>query len=265
MRFDDFDAQMRRFEAELDQVVAPETHIVARLDGRGFTRLTKEVLDFERPFDRRFHDLMAITAERLMQCGFGIAYAYLQSDEISLLFAPGEASFGRSVRKINSILAGEASAAFSLALGQAAVFDCRVCPLPGEADVVDYLRWRGADARRNALNAHCYWLLRGDGLSGRAADRRLSGMSREEKLALLEGRGVDFEALPGWAREGTGIVWRTVEAEGRHGLTGEPVMARRRRLERLEPAPSGDAVAALIAGCVSAARDTGVFSDQVDT
>lgn len=254
MRFDDFDAQMRKFEMALDQVAPPGVHIVARLDGRGFTRLTKEILEFERPFDRRFHELMLGTAERLMQCGFGIAYAYLQSDEISLLFEPGEASFGRSVRKINSILAGEASAAFSLALGQAAVFDCRVCPLPREADVVDYFRWRSADAQRNALNAYCYWLLRGDGLSGRAADRRLRGMLRQEKLALLEGRGVDFAAQPGWSREGTGLVWRTVETEGRHGLTGEPVTVTRRRLERLDPAPAGEAAAGLIAGLLADMR-----------
>jgi tRNA(His) 5'-end guanylyltransferase len=31
--------------------VLPEIHIVARLDGRGFTRLTKEVHHFEAPFD----------------------------------------------------------------------------------------------------------------------------------------------------------------------------------------------------------------------
>jgi tRNA(His) guanylyltransferase len=248
MKFDDFDAQMRGFETALDQNVAPDVHIVARLDGRGFTRLTKKIVAFERPFDRRFHDLMAETAARLMQCGFGALYAYLQSDEISLLFEPGEASFGRNARKINSILAGEASAAFSLALGQAAAFDCRTCPLPAESDVVDYFRWRGADAQRNALNAHCYWLLRGDGLSGRAASGRLKGMGRRDKLALLNDRGVDFDGLAGWAREGTGLMWRLTEIEGRNPLTGEVALTTRRRLERLDPAPSGEAVAPFVGG-----------------
>ena len=36
-----------------------------------------------------------------------------------------------------------------------AAFDCRISQLPSLDLVVDYFRWRGEDARRNALNAHC--------------------------------------------------------------------------------------------------------------
>ena len=59
-----------------------------------------------------------------MDCGFRIAYGYTQSDEISLLFHSTEDAFGRKTRKLNSILAGEASAKFSLLLGDMACFDC---------------------------------------------------------------------------------------------------------------------------------------------
>jgi tRNA(His) 5'-end guanylyltransferase len=61
-----------------------------------------------------------------MQCGFRVIYGYTQSDEISLLFHPEENSFGRKTRKLNSILAGEASAKFSLQLGDHGSFDCRI-------------------------------------------------------------------------------------------------------------------------------------------
>jgi tRNA(His) 5'-end guanylyltransferase len=246
MKFDDFDAQMRQFETSLNQIVPEDVHIIARLDGRGFTRLTKRVESFERPFDRRFHDMMLDVARRLMQCGFGVAYAYLQSDEISLLFEPGDSAFNRNARKINSILAGEASAAFSLALGQAAVFDCRVCPLPSESDVVDYFRWRNVDAQRNALAAHCYWLLRSEDLSGKRADTRLKGLSPEQKRELLREREIDFHAFPEWQREGTGLVWRTMEIEGRNPLTGDIVATTRRRVEALEETPTGSAIGPLI-------------------
>jgi len=57
-------------------------------------------------------------------------------------------AFGRKVRKYNSTLAGEASAAFSLALGQVATFDCRIVPLPTIERVRDYFLWRQEDARR---------------------------------------------------------------------------------------------------------------------
>ena len=94
-----------------------------------------------------------------MDCGFRVVYGFTESDEISLLFAPEENAFGRKVRKYNSTLAGEASAAFSLALGQVATFDCRVVPLPTIERVRDYFLWRQEDAHRNSLNSHCYWII----------------------------------------------------------------------------------------------------------
>ena len=159
MIFDELDKQMRVYEQSLDQIILPETYMVARLDGRGFTRLTKEVCKFEAPFDVRFRDLMTKTVEALMDCGFRVVYGFTESDEISLLFAPEDNAFGRKVRKYNSTLAGEASAAFSLALGQVATFDCRVVPLPTIERVRDYFLWRQEDAHRNSLNSHCYWII----------------------------------------------------------------------------------------------------------
>jgi tRNA(His) 5'-end guanylyltransferase len=56
---------MRRFETALDAQIPTGFQIVARLDGRSFARLTHEVCDFEAPFDRGFHDLMATTSRHL--------------------------------------------------------------------------------------------------------------------------------------------------------------------------------------------------------
>ena len=154
--FDELDRSLRRFETAHDHCVLPGLWMVARLDGRGFTRLTRELHPFQTPFDPAFRDLMASTTEHLMNCGFRFLYGYTQSDEISLLFHPQADEFNRKLRKLNSLLAGEASAVFSLALGQAASFDCRISQLPSRALVADYFHWRQLDAARNALNAHCY-------------------------------------------------------------------------------------------------------------
>ena len=62
--------------------------MVARIDGRNFTRLTKDVIKFEAPFDVRFRDMMIETTAHLMNCGFKAIYGYTESDEISLLFHP---------------------------------------------------------------------------------------------------------------------------------------------------------------------------------
>ncbi len=43
MKFDDLDAMMRAYEREYDQKIPKDSFLVARLDGRSFTRLTKEI------------------------------------------------------------------------------------------------------------------------------------------------------------------------------------------------------------------------------
>ena len=142
MKFDAFDPKIRVFETGSDLCVLPEIYNVARLDGRSFTRLTKDVCKFDATFDVRFRDLMLNTAKSLMQCGFDVIYAYTQSDKVSLLMSRSEKTFGRKLRKFNSVLAAEASANFSITLGQAATFDCRVSQLPSIELIIDYFHWR---------------------------------------------------------------------------------------------------------------------------
>jgi len=88
MKFDDLDKKMRIYETAQDRVVPPEIFLVARIDGRCFTRLTKEVHNFESPFDLKFRDYMVETTKHLMNCGFRVIYGYTESDEISLPIAP---------------------------------------------------------------------------------------------------------------------------------------------------------------------------------
>ena len=247
MKFDELDATMRVFETAHDHCVLPGLHIVARLDGRNFTRLTREVHQFERPYDARFRDYMIATAEHLMTCGFKVVYGYTQSDEISLLFHPEERSFNRKERKLNSILAGEASARFSLLLGDLASFDCRIAQLPNVELVRDYFRWRNEDAHRNALNAHCYWTLRAEGKSVREATATLIGMSVARKNELLFRHGVNFNDLPNWQKRGVGLVWETYEKVALNPKTGEEVTVQRRRIRHELDLPMKDAYGAFVA------------------
>ena len=246
MKFEDLDKKMRVYEQSLDQVMLPEIYLVARLDGRGFTRLTKEVCKFEAPFDERFRNLMENTVKALMDCGFNVVYGYTQSDEISLLFHPEENSFGRKVRKYNSVLAGVASAAFSLQLGQQAVFDCRVVPLPTVERVQDYFLWRQEDAHRNALNSHCYWMLRKEGASVRAATGQLKGQTVAYKNELLFQHGINFNELPAWQKRGIGLYWKQVEREGYNPIQKEKVLTLRRELTTDYDLPLGEEYAKFI-------------------
>lgn len=230
MKFEELDHKMRAFETAHDSCADLAHWIVARVDGRNFTRLTKEICNFEAPFDPRFRDLMVETAKHLMDCGFRAVYAHTQSDEISVLLHPDDRTFERKTRKVVSILAAEAAAAFSSRLHQPAAFDCRLSQLKQENEVVDYFRWRQADAIRNALNAHCYWAMRKAGLSPSQAAEEMKGLTAEQKIELLARSAVDFDSLPAWQRLGIGVVWSVVEVPGRNPITGEDVTAERRRL-----------------------------------
>ena len=212
MKFDELEKRMRIFETVHDHCVLPGLFMVARIDGRNFTRLAREIHHFDAPFDVRMRDYMVETTSYLLQSGFRVMYGYTQSDEISLLFHPSDESFGRKLRKLNSILAGEASAKFSVLLGDVAAFDCRISQLPQIGDVVDYFRWRSEDAHRNALNGYCYWMLRQQGKSVEAATTHLSGLSVAEKNELLFRQGINFNEVPNWQKRGIGVLWsRTIK------------------------------------------------------
>lgn len=231
MKFDDLDAKMRVYEQSLDQIIPPGNYIVARIDGRSFTRLTKEVCKFDAPFDERFNKMMVETVKGLVaDTGMEIIYGYTQSDEISLLFRLESQVFVRKVRKLNSILAGTASALFSLQLGQTAVFDCRICPLPNKELVIDYFRWRMEDAHRNCLNSWCYWTLRKEGKNATLASEELEGKSIAWKNNFLFQRGINFNDLPVWQKRGVGVYWRNYEKIGHNPVTNEDVTAIRREV-----------------------------------
>ena len=246
MNFDDLDAKMRVYEQSLDQVLLPELYLVARLDGNRFTRLTKEVCAFETPFDTRFRDMMVETVKALMNYGFRVIYGFTESDEISLLFHPEEDTFGRKVRKYNSLLAGVASAAFSLQLGQQAIFDCRMVPLPTIERVQDYFLWRQEDAHRNSRNSHCYWMLRKQGKSVAEATKMLEGQSVSFKNELLCQNGINFDKLPSWQKRGIGVYWDTYEKTGFNLITGQTEKATRRALKTDMELPLREAYAEFI-------------------
>lgn len=241
MKFDDLDKAMRVYETTHDVCVLPGIYIVARIDGRSFTHLTKETCDFEAPFDERFRDLMIDTVKHLMDCGFQTIYGYTESDEISLLFSLKESSFSRKHRKFNSILAAEAAGTFSVKLGIPAAFDCRVCELPTRQNVIDYFRWRMEDAHRNALNSHCYWQLRKDGMTAKMATSRMANMSKSDKNELLFSYGINFNDLPAWQKRGVGFYYKNIEHEGFNPLTQENTVSSRRALFVDMDLPFGDA------------------------
>jgi tRNA(His) 5'-end guanylyltransferase len=215
LNFEQLDRRMRVYETAHDHCVLPGIHMVARIDGRSFSQLTRVTEKFDAPYDTRFRDCMVATLTHLVtSCGFSVLFGYTQSDEMSLLFRKDESLFGRKLRKYLSVLAGEASAKFAVALGTHAAFDARISQLPDEDLVVDYFRWRHEDAHRNALNGHSYWLLRRQGLDDHAATERLKGVSVAERNEMLFRAGINFNDVPAWEKRGIAVRWVTEPEAG---------------------------------------------------
>lgn len=239
----DLDSRLRALECFHALKVLPGTWPVLRLDGRGFSRLTET--RFEKPFDPRFHDLMCRTAEALVT-ELGGLYAYTESDEISVLLPRETQLFDREVEKLVSISAAVASGAFTLGLGACVQFDSRIWVGAQPELVVDYFRWRMADAARCALNGWAYWTLRKAGQSVQDATARLAGQSTAYKNELLFQAGTNFNDLPAWQKRGSGLYWETYEKQGWNPKLGTTVSATRRRLVINRELPLGDDYAALV-------------------
>ncbi|WP_288374805.1 tRNA(His) guanylyltransferase Thg1 family protein [Chryseobacterium culicis] len=224
MKFEEIEALMRRNENLSEQYILPENFIVVRLDGKGFTKLTKEKLSLEKPFDQKFSHAMIDTTKYLFNIGFKVIYGYTQSDEISLLIHKDDNTFNRKVRKINSVLAGEASAFFSLRFQEICVFDCRTIAIPNLEMLLDYFCWRQEDSHRNSLSAHCYWTLRKNGFTAKQTTERIEKMHQSDKNELLFQYGINYNNLPLWQKRGIGILNLKVEKKGSNPMTKEPVV-----------------------------------------
>lgn len=238
MDSDSFELQMRALEYFHTLRLLPGAWVVIRVDGRGFSRFTES--RFDKPFDLKFHGLMVETTKALLVELQGI-YAYTESDEISVLFRPDWDLFDRSLEKIVSISASIASATFSHACQTAVNFDSRVWLGANKSQVVDYFRWRQADATRCALNGWCYWTLRQAGKSVGQATAMLNGQSVAFKNELLFQHGINFNELPTWQRRGVGLYWEEYEKEGYNPIQDQAVVVKRRQVKLDEELPMKDA------------------------
>jgi len=185
--------------------VPPDNSFFVRLDGRQFQAVS-EKLKTEKPFDKKFAKCLVASGKAVFLENLNPTLIYVASDEINAFFAYA-APFNGRVEKINSVLAGIVSSAFSLNVLKlfgkplTVAFDSRIIIIPKEKSV-EYLTWRQMDTWRNHNNAYAYWLLRQLGRAPREAAKTLTGMKTEELHQLLFQHGVNLAKTPAWQRRG---------------------------------------------------------------
>lgn len=186
--------------------------VLARLDGRNFSRFTRGL---RRPYDPRLTELMIdLTIELVRESGARLGYT--QSDEITLVMCTSSETsqlyFDGRVQKMCSSLAAHASAWFNRNLpgrvpekfASMPSFDCRVWSVPTLEEAADCIRWRELDASRNAITmaAREYY-----------SHTTLHGVGIVEKLSMLAAKGVRWVDYPVSFRRGTYV--RRVTRTGR--------------------------------------------------
>lgn len=198
----------KKYESMNQQYFMDELPIMVRLDGRGFSKFTK---DMEKPFDANFAECMKSAAvECLKECNALVAYT--GSDEITLIIPPFSNYFGGRKSKIETILASTATAAFIVRLAELMPkkviglpkFDARAWQYPNEELCVESLLWRETDCTRNSLSMVCQKYF---------TQKQLEGAGTARQHDLLHKIGVNWATFEDHYKRGTYFAKRSKEFE----------------------------------------------------
>jgi len=178
------------------QKLIPGVPTIARLDGRAFHTFLKNA---KKPFDPQVIDAMQETAKALLS-EFGAKVAYVQSDEITLVWDKLEVFDGK-VQKLLSTTASLASVKFYSCLPNRLAdcvalptFDCRIWQVSDLDTAAENLLWRELDATKNSVSmmASAYF-----------SESDLVGKSTKDRLTMLENMGIKWADLSHWLKKGS--------------------------------------------------------------
>jgi tRNA(His) 5'-end guanylyltransferase len=179
-------------------------YTIIRIDGKSFHTYTKGL---ERPFDLGLIEDMDTTACYLCKNIMGAKFAFVQSDEISILITDfenikSEAWFDNNLQKMCSVSASQATRAFNQArLDRGnmrwAEFDSRVFQIPQKSEVENYFIWRQQDTTRNSISAVAQSLY---------SSKQLIGKNTSEQQDMIFNAGINWNDFPPKLKRGRMIV-----------------------------------------------------------
>lgn len=201
-RHDPLHDTLKAHEHATRHVLPRRSYTVIRVDGQTFRTYTR---DLERPFDATFAGDMDAAAIAAAAHTSGFVFAYVQSDEISLLLTDvasenHEPWFGGVLPKLISVTASAVTATFNQRRtarrpgAPLALFDARAFTLPDEGTVAEYFMWRQRDASKNSISMAA---------SAHFSHGQLKGLNSSDKRELLLARaGIDWADYPAEFRQG---------------------------------------------------------------
>ncbi|KAK0747863.1 Thg1 C terminal domain-containing protein [Apiosordaria backusii] len=199
----------------------PNTWIVVRIDGRGFTKFSNKY-GFEKPNDRRALDLMNAAARAVMSELPEITIAYGISDEYSFVFHKSCALFERRSNKLVTTIVSTFTAYYihlwSTYFPDTPLspplpsFDGRAVCYPSVQNLRDYMSWRQVDCHINNLYNTTFWALIQQGDMGALeAEEMLKGTYAAHKNEILFSRfSINYNNEPEIYKKGS-VVFRDYE------------------------------------------------------
>lgn len=198
--------------AEAGRMFMPMLPIVARMDGRAFSKFTKGM---KRPYDPRMSEAMIRTTEHLVR-ETNALMGYTQSDEITLVWftdnLKSQVWFNGRITKMVSSLAAETTLAFYEETCELMPefrrkrprFDARVWQVPNMVEASNAFLWREMDATKNSIQMagrHYY--------SHKQLHQKNTG---DIKDMLINEKGVNWNDYPDFFKRGT-FIQRCVSSE----------------------------------------------------
>lgn len=207
-------------EFERSNVLLPNTFIMVRVDGRGFTSFC-DVHGFQKPNDIRGIKLMNKAAKEVVKNFSEIVIAYGDSDEYSFVFRKSAKVFNRREDKILSCVLSLFSTSYvfhwpryfaDCPLKRVPSFDARIVLYPSLSDIQNYLSWRQCDCHINNLYNTTFWaLVQQGGMTQQDAHKRLKGTFSKDKNEILFSQfGINYNDVEEIYKRGTIFIRTTL-------------------------------------------------------
>lgn len=201
--------RMKNFYEDRFRYYLPRrAYTIIRVDGKAFHSYTKGL---SRPFDFGLISDMDQTAAYLCKNIMGAKFAYVQSDEISVLLTDfddlsTQAWFDNNLQKMASVASSMATAKFNelrlkrnlkiiedirrpdepfldLDKQKLAMFDARVFQIPSAMEVENYFIFRQQDATRNSISSVAQSMF---------SHKELHGKSTDEMQEMIFQEGINW-------------------------------------------------------------------------
>jgi tRNA(His) guanylyltransferase len=196
----------RQYEDRFRHYLPRRSYTIIRIDGKAFHTYTANLV---KPFDTTFTMNMMETAKYLCKNIQGAEFAYVFSDEISILLTDfkeitTEAWFDNNLQKMCSVSASMATAYFNylrLTLdsknSSLALFDSRVFQIPDRTEVENYFIQRQQDCTRNSISATAQTLY---------SHKQLHGKNSSELQEMISKAGINWNDYAVVEKRGSLIV-----------------------------------------------------------